>query len=44
MEHVKEVLGYDINWWKGDRKLLITYMSTKEKGKGKGKGKKKIQK
>ena len=25
--------GYDINWWKGDGKLLITYVSTKEKEK-----------
>ena len=29
------VFGYDINWWKSDRKLLITYVSTKEKEKEK---------
>ena len=27
------VFGYDINWWKGDEKLLITYVSTKSKEK-----------
>ena len=27
------VFGYDINWWKGDGKLLITYVSTKSKEK-----------
>ena len=27
------VFGYDINCWKGDGKLLITYVSTKEKEK-----------
>ena len=29
------VFGYDINWWKGDGKLLITYVSTKSKEKEK---------
>ena len=29
------VVGYDINWWKGDGKLLITYVSTKSKEKEK---------
>ena len=29
------VFGYDINWWKGDGKLLITYVSTKTKEKEK---------
>ena len=29
------VFGYDINLWKGDGKLLITYVSTKEKEKQK---------
>ena len=29
------VFGYDINWWKGDGKLLITYVYTKSKEKEK---------
>ena len=29
------VFGYDINWWKGDEKLLITYISKEEKEKEK---------
>ena len=29
------VFVYNINWWKGDGKLLITYVSTKEKEKEK---------
>ena len=29
------VFGYDINWWKGDGKLLIIYVSTKSKEKEK---------
>ena len=29
------VFGYDINWWKGNGKLLITYVSTKSKEKEK---------
>ena len=33
------VFGYDINWWKSDGKLLITYVSTKEKEKKKKKKK-----
>ena len=37
MEKLLYVFGYDINWWKGDGKLLITYMFIKENEKEKEK-------